>query len=67
MSNRISGISKVAAVAERCCGGRPLQRRGHIKAIIAAKAFHSILHVLSKASSQSDDNHQHNIKKSEGE
>ncbi|KMT12048.1 hypothetical protein BVRB_5g100080 [Beta vulgaris subsp. vulgaris] len=47
----ISITSPVATVAESFDGRRPLPRRGQIKAVIAAKAFHSILHVLSKASS----------------
>lgn len=46
----MSDASRVAAVAERCKRRRPLQRRGHIKAIIAAKAFQSLLTLCQRIS-----------------
>lgn len=58
MRNKVSGTSSLAVIVESFCGRRPLQRRGHIKEIIAAKALHSILHILFKASLYSNNNPQ---------
>ncbi|KAJ6946217.1 hypothetical protein NC651_001085 [Populus alba x Populus x berolinensis] len=47
-----------AALDKISRGTRPLPKRGQIKSRIAANAFHSIVSVLSKASS-----HQHHSKR----
>uniref|UniRef100_K4CPE1 Uncharacterized protein n=1 Tax=Solanum lycopersicum TaxID=4081 RepID=K4CPE1_SOLLC len=49
MNHKIARVSKTAIEGFR--GTKPLPRRGQIKSRIAANAFHSIISVLSKASS----------------
>jgi hypothetical protein len=48
MNSKVSDVHAAESLRSR---SRPLPKRGHIKSRIAAKALHSVVSVLSKASS----------------
>ncbi|PON97802.1 hypothetical protein TorRG33x02_063920 [Trema orientale] len=51
MSNKVGDVSDAAAMTKDFRCRRPLPKRGQIKSRIAASAIHSIVSVLSRASS----------------
>ena len=58
MSNKVSDVP-ATIITKSMRGKRPLPKRGQIKSRIAANAFHSIVSVFSRASSD----HQHSCRK----
>ncbi|KAG2681071.1 hypothetical protein I3760_11G127900 [Carya illinoinensis] len=59
MRNKVSDVP-ATAITKSLRGSRPLPKRGQIKSKIAAYAFHSIVSVLSRGSSD----RQHSCRKS---